>query len=208
MPRSLRIEAVGLTYHVWASGIAGLQLFRGATERDIALRLLREEVELSRWTCLEYVVMTTHYHLVLRLNKPTLSSGLQRFNTRFAQWFNQANGRRGHVFSGRFGMRIVESTADELEVARYVALNPSRAQMCRLPEHYPWCAYGAIIGLYPPDPIVDVNAALAPIGGSRRAYRAFVEEFDPRVRRAQLESSATGRRGQTRARPQMARAGA
>jgi len=190
MPRQLRIEIPDLAYHVWANGVAGLSLFRSPQDKDVVLRFLQEEVAISGWTCFEYVLMTTHYHLVLKLTKPTLSSGFQRLHTRYAQYYNKRNGRRGHVFDGRFHAKIIESPADQLEVARYVALNPTRAQMCRLPEHYPWSAYGSLIGLYPPDPIVDVNAALAPVGGSRAAYRKFVEELDPRVRR-----------GQTRARP-------
>jgi hypothetical protein len=57
--------------------------------------------------------------------------------------------------------------------------------MCELPEDFPWSGYGSIIGLHPRDPAIDLDAALAPFGGSRRGYRVFVEESDPRVRRCQ-----------------------
>ncbi len=158
------------------------------------MKLLTEEVAISEWICVEYVVMTTHYHAVVYLTKPTLSTGFQRLNARYAQYYNKVYGRRGHVFEGRFTDKIIESDPHRLEVARYVALNPTRAQMCRLPEHYPWSAYGSIVGEYPADPVVDIKAALEPFGGSRAAYRKYVEEVDPRVRR-----------GQTRARPRTKR---
>jgi REP element-mobilizing transposase RayT len=184
MARKLRINEKGLTYHVWAHGVDDMPLFGDAVAKETAVRLLREEVALSSWSCLEYVVMTTHYHLVLTLREPTLSSGLQRFNMRYAQWFNKTNARRGHAFESRFGCRLVNGDDDQLEAMRYVALNPTRARICRRPEQYPWCGYGATVGLYAPDPLVDLKAALRPVKGSRDAYRAFVEELDPRRRRA------------------------
>jgi putative transposase len=194
MPRRPRIEIPGYGYHVTGLGVDELPLFKTPLDRDVAVALLAEEVALSSWTCVEYCVMTTHYHAVVYLNKPTLSSGFQRFNMRYAQYYNKHYGRRGHVFGGRFSDKIIESDAHRLEVARYVALNPTRAQMCRLPEDYPWSGYGSIIGRFAPDPVIDIAAALEPFGGSRAAYRRYVEELDPRVRR-----------GQTRVRPRATR---
>jgi REP element-mobilizing transposase RayT len=158
----------------------------------MALRLLREEVRCSDWTCLAYVVMSTHYHLLLRLKKATLSRGFMRMNLRYARYYNQRYELRGHVFDRRFQARVVEGPCDELETARYIALNPTRANMCRLAEDYGWSSYGATIGLYPRDPIVDAKAALEPVGGSRGAYRRFVEELDPRVRRGQVRTRPRG----------------
>jgi putative transposase len=184
MARALRVVTPGLTYHVWANGVHGMPIFREPQDKDVALMLLREEVELSDWTCLEYAVMTTHYHVMLRPNKETLSTGFQRFGIRYAQYYNKRYEQRGHVFETRFNSKLVDGPDAQLEVARYIALNPTRAKMCRLPQQYPWSSYGAIAGFYPKDPIVDLKAALAPMRGSRSAYRAYVEELDPRARRA------------------------
>lgn len=166
----------------------------------MAVRLLREEVALSDWTCLAYVVMSTHYHVLLRLKKATLSSGFMRLNLRYARYYNQRYELRGHVFDRRFQTRVIEGPADELETARYIALNPTRANMCRLPEDYGWSSYGATIGLYPNDPIIDMKAALAPVGGSRNAYRRFIEELDPRLRRGQVRARSRGSARTTTAR--------
>ena len=191
MARQPRVNLSGLTYHVWANAIAGAKLYRDADDRDVALRFLGEEVALSKWICLAYILMSTHFHLLLRLREPTLSSGLLRLNLRYARYYNDRYETRGHVFDGRFEHRIVEGRFDELETARYIALKPVRANMCDVPERYPWSAFGSIIGLYPADRIVDLRAALAPFGGSREAYRVYVEERDTRERW-----------GQARARPQ------
>ncbi|HKU58768.1 MAG TPA: hypothetical protein VJP39_04110, partial [Gaiellaceae bacterium] len=132
--------------------------------------------------------MTTHHHIVLMLQKPTLSSGFHRLNGKYARYFNRTYGRRGHAFEDRYRARLVETDLHRLEVVRYVARNPVKANMCELPEDYPWSGYGSIIGLHAPDSAIDLEAALAPFGGSRRAYRMFVEETDPRVRRCQASA--------------------
>jgi len=172
-----------MTFHIWANGVANSFIFRDAQDRDCLLKLLKEEVKLSGWTCLSYVVMSSHYHLLLRLTEPTLSTGFQRLNRRYALYHNRRYGQRGHCFDQRFQSHAVDGNEDELETARYLALNPTRAAMCRAPEEWPWSSYGAVAGYYPRDRIVDTRAALAPAGGSRTRYRAFVEESDPRLRR-------------------------
>jgi putative transposase len=183
MSRIPRIEQPGLTYHVTAHGLGGIPLYRTPEDRAVALELLVDEMRRSEWICFEYCFMSTHYHLGITLQKPTLSSGFHHFNGRYARYYNRTYGRRGHAFEERYRARIVETELHRLEVARYIARNPVRANMCALPEDYPWSGYGSIVGLHPPDPAIDIEAALAPFGGSRRTYRAFVEEADPRARR-------------------------
>lgn len=180
--RNPRINLADLTYHVWANGVSGTRLFRDDHDRDIARQFLAEEVQLSKWICLAYVFMSTHYHLLLRLNESTLSSGFQRLNLRYARHANKRHKLRGHVFDAPFEYKIVEGRFGELEVSRYLCLNPVRANMCSAPEDYPWSSYGALIGCYGADGIVDPRAALAPLGGSPTAYRRYVEQGDLRVR--------------------------
>lgn len=191
MARALRIDEAGLTFHVWANGVNSLAVFRDHDDRDFAVRLLRDEVAISEWTCLEYVVMTTHYHVLLRLRKATLSSGFKRFNVRYAQYFNRKYARRGHVFDARFQSKLVDDRFGQLELARYLARNPVKAKICERPEDYQWSGYGATVGLFADDGIVDPGAALAPLRGSRSAYRRYVEEPDARKRWTALFRRAT-----------------
>lgn len=181
-----------MTFHVWANGVNSLTIFRDVEDKDVAVSLLREEVKSSDWCVLEYVVMSTHYHVFLRLRKATLSSGFKRFNERYARYFNRKYKKRGHVFEARFNSKLVEGRFARMEVARYVAYNPVKAQIAKRMEDYVWCGYGATIGLFAPNEIVDVEAALAPFSGSRSAFRKYMEEPDERKRW-----------GQARARPRV-----
>jgi REP element-mobilizing transposase RayT len=191
MARKLRINEPGLSYHVWINGVAGMSIFRDPADKDFMVALLRDEVEPSSWMCLEYAVMSTHYHVFLRLRKPTLSSGFQRVNVRYARYFNDRYGKRGHVFDARFHAKIAEGRFAQLETIRYVALNPVKANVCDRAEQYPWCGYGATIGCYADDDVVDVRALVA-LFGSRAAYRKYVEEPDERVRWGQSRTRPRG----------------
>ncbi|HEV2593518.1 MAG TPA: transposase [Gaiellaceae bacterium] len=204
MARKLRIDEPGLSYHVWINGVAGLPIFRDVDDKNRMVDLLREEVRFSEWRCFEYAVMTTHYHAFIRLRKPTLSSGFQRLNVRYARYFNDKYNKRGHVFDARFHSKIAEGRFAQLETIRYVALNPVKANICEVADQYPWCGYGAAIGRYADDDVVDVRALIA-LFGSRAAYRRYVEEPDERVRWGQArarprvtELSAKGTRARAR----------
>lgn len=194
MPRPPRIEIAGETYHVTQHGVDDRRIFRDDADRETFIRFLRNELVRSDWACLGYALMSTHYHLLIRIDKPTLSSGFQRLNGRYAQAYNLRHGRRGHLFERRFHDVLVESDAHRCEAMRYIHLNATRANMCASPEDHVWSDYGSTVGLVPRDLLVDPCVALEPFGDrldvARRRYVAFVAEADPRVRR-----------GQTRVRP-------
>lgn len=178
MGKSPRINVAGFTYHAWANATNGQRLFRDDIDKDVFVALLRELVRRNSWICLAWVVMSTHYHLLLRLKEPTLSSGFQRLNLRYALYYNRRYNLRGHAFTAPYSYKIVDGSFHELETARYLANNPVQAAMCKRPEEYPWSSYASLIGLHRPDEIVDEKAALAPLGGSRQKYRLYVETKD------------------------------
>jgi|tagenome__1003787_1003787.scaffolds.fasta_scaffold20364535_1 putative transposase len=184
-----RIEIPGQTYHVNAKAVAGCKLFRDEDDCSMFLRLLERELARSSWSCIAYSLMGTHYHLLVRIEKGTLSSGFQHLNADYARRFNQKYGRRGALWQRRFHDVLIESDAHLLEVVRYIALNAPRAAMCGRAEDHVWCGYGASIGAYPPDPLVDEQALLRLFGTgpkrTRERLRTFVEEGDPRKRRYQ-----------------------
>jgi REP element-mobilizing transposase RayT len=148
--------------------------------------LLAEEVEESEWILLEYTLMTTHWHLLLTLRKCTLGSGFRRLQSRYAKAFNRRHERRGAVWQARYHDEMVLSDRQLFEAIRYIALNAPRARMVDAPEDWPWCSYGAAIGVHAPDPLIDEKALLGLFSPNaaraRRLLKSFVEEKDPRMR--------------------------
>jgi len=184
-----RIEIVGVIYHVNGKAVHGVKLFVDESDRLLFLRLLRVQARKSGWCVLAYSLMTTHFHLLLRLDEPTLSSGFQRFNSVYARLYNRRHGRRGALWQRRFFDTLVETEAHLYEVIRYIALNAPRAQASDSAESWPWSGYGASVGAAPPDPLVDEHALLSFFAArpeeARKSLRVFVEEADPRRRLGQ-----------------------
>ena len=181
-----RIEIPGALYHLNANALDGMQLYRTEEDRLAFFDLFADQAVRSDWAVLEYTLMTTHFHAVIRLAKESLSSGFQRMQSIYARGYNKRHERRGVVWQRRFYDTIIESERHFFEAIRYVALNAPRAGMCERPEDYRWCSYGSAIGIYPPDPLVDERELLAPFGRTRavarRRLQQYVEEADPRER--------------------------
>ncbi|HEY2325937.1 MAG TPA: transposase [Gaiellaceae bacterium] len=184
-----RIEIPHSIYHVNAKAVHGTKLFVDDVDRLAFLELLSREAAESKWQLLAYSLMTTHYHLLLRIEKRSLSSGFQRLGSVYARRYNERHERRGALWQRRFFDAMVLSDDHLYEAIRYIARNAPKANVCPRPEDWPWCSYGAAVGAYPPDPLVDEPALLSLFGTSpakaRRRLQAFVEETDPRVRRGQ-----------------------
>lgn len=183
---ALRIDAAGCIYHINANGLDGLTLFKDDVDREAFFDLLTDEVGRSDWIVLEYSLLSTHYHLLLQLREPTLSSGFQRLQSRYARAYNRRHKRRGVVWQKRFHDRMIESERHLFECVRYIAWNAPRANLCELPEEWPWCSYGAAIGRFGADPLVDEAELLGLFAKTRaearRLLRRYVEEANPRER--------------------------
>jgi REP-associated tyrosine transposase len=121
--------------------------------------------------------MPNHYHLVVETPEPDLSAGMQWLNGRYAQAFNHRHGLDGHLFQGRFHSLLVESDWHLLELSRYLALNPVKAELCRHPRQWAWGSYPAIAGLVRPRRFLAPDRTLAPFGRTRATARRRFEEF-------------------------------
>jgi len=184
-----RIEVVGATYHVNGKAVHGTKLFVDESDRFLFLRMLGDQAIRSDWCLLAYSLMTTHYHLLLQLRKPTLSSGFHRLNSIYARAYNARHGRRGALWQRRFFDSMVATDGHLYEAIRYIALNAPRANACVRPEDWPWSNYGSAIGRARCDELVDERALLRLFGTRRdvamRRLREYVEEADPRRRVSQ-----------------------
>jgi len=180
MTRPLRLEFPGSLWHVTSRGNEQRLIVVDDADRRLLLDLFGEAVDRFAWIVHQYVLMSNHFHLVFQLRENTLSRGMHWLNSRYAQAFNRRHARVGHLFQGRFHARLVEKEAYLLEVLRYVALNPVRAGMVRLPEQYPWSGHRALAGLAqaPAWHAVDHTLRLfAPDPDEARAfYTRFVDD--------------------------------
>lgn len=155
-------------------------MFRDDVDRRFFLETLGEAVERFDWILPAYVLMSNHFHLVLRLTVETLSKGMQWLNGQYARAFNRRHRRVGHLVQDRPFCVLVDEDSYFLTVLRYVVLNPVRACMVRKPEGYPWSSHRAVLGEAPQPDWLAIDDVLVHFGDTREAarprYRQFVNE--------------------------------
>lgn len=150
MARGPRPQFPGGIYHLTSRRVVNPPLFRDDSARDYFLSLLEHVVRLRGWLCHAYVLMKTHYHLLLETPEADLGLGMQRLNGFYAAEYNRREGTTGHVFERRYKHVVVQSEAHfAIEVA-YIAANPVRAGMRERPEDYRYSSYASIVGTAPP----------------------------------------------------------
>lgn len=73
-----------------------------------------------------HVLMSNHYHLMVRTPEANLSRAMQWLGGGYGVWFNRRHRRWGHLFGGRFKAIVIAEEEHLVEVSRYVHLNPVR----------------------------------------------------------------------------------
>jgi hypothetical protein len=103
---------------------------------------------------------------------------MRQLNGVYTQSFNRAHRRVGHVFQGRYKAIIVQKEAYLWELARYIVLNPVRAQMVRSAKDWPWSSYRATAGQSNAPEWLETEWILSGLSPSRKEaqerYRTLV----------------------------------
>jgi REP element-mobilizing transposase RayT len=180
MTRSLRINLEGALYHVTVRGNEKKNIYRTDGDRHHFLSILADVAKKRGWACYAYCLMDNHYHLLIKVESPTLSQGMRDINSTYSQRFNRMHKRVGHLFQGRFHSAIIESEGYFLEAVRYVVLNPVRANLVSNAGEWKWSSYRGTIGSAKPHRLLDIKAVLERFGGNiqeaRQKYAQFVSE--------------------------------
>jgi REP element-mobilizing transposase RayT len=180
MARPLRIEFAGALYHVTSRGDRRENIFESNDDRQSFLSVLGEVCTQYNWVCHAYCLMDNHYHLLIETPEANLSKGMRQLNGVYTQTFNRHYRRVGHVFQGRYKAIFVEKESYLLELARYIVLNPVRAQMVRTAKDWPWSSYRATAGMVTPQSYLQVDWLLATFGRRKslamEGYKQFIKE--------------------------------
>jgi putative transposase len=186
VPRLPRLQVAGGVYHVTSRGNRRQTVFHDDTDYSAFIEYLETVVQQYSWRCHGYCLMPNHFHLLIETPEPNISEGMQRLNSRYAQWFNRRHGYSGHLFQGRFYGRLVESAYHLLELARYVVANPVRAGLCSHAGEWKWSSYRAVVGDVKRATFLAVGWLLDQFGRdpqqARETFRQFVRDASARPR--------------------------
>ena len=127
-----------------------------------------------------YCLMNNHVHLQLETSDTEIWKIMRRINYLYARYFNSKNNYVGHVFQGRYKSTLIEDELYNLQVSKYIHLNPVKASMTESPKDYKWSSYSEYleIGEGDTDTNIDTNTTDTVMkfkGLAEVDYRGLVE---------------------------------
>jgi len=178
MPRQARLEIPDVPVHVTQRGVNRCAVFLDNDDRQHYLMLLAASALQHTLQIHAYVLMGNHVHLLVSTEKAgALSKAMRQVHQNYVSTFNRRHRRTGTLWEGRFKSCLVDSDRYLLTVYRYIELNPVRAAMVEMPEHYPWSSVHSNLALRN-DSIVTPHETFLAISPDRTqradAYRAWL----------------------------------
>lgn len=135
------IEDKNAIYHIISKGVEGTAIFTDDVDRNKFLQLLQKIVNFRKVHLFSYVLMDTHFHLLLKTEEANLSQVMQFLNSSYAHWYNIKHIRKGHLFQDRYKSHLILNSLYLYSVASYISLNPVEAELVDSPEKYPWSSF-------------------------------------------------------------------
>lgn len=170
MARAVRLDYFDTFYHVLSRGNDRKDIFCGEADYLKFLDLLAKMVERFKVEVHAYVLMTNHFHLLIRTTQSNLSRALQWLGVSYAVWFNRQHQRSGHLFQGRFKSFLVENDSYFIAMCYYIHGNPVRAGVTKKLLDYRWSSYPAYTNKKYQASWLTTDVILALHEGSRRKF--------------------------------------
>ena len=177
MARLPRLTLPDYPHHVIQRGNNRQATFVRVADYQRLLDLLDENARLFEVAIHAYVLMSNHFHL---LATPQTAEGLplmmQALGRRYVRYFNDAQGRTGTLWEGRYKSTLIQTDRYLLACMAYIDLNPVRAGMVSQAADYPWSSHGHYMGRGT-DKVVTPHALTWTLGNTPFAREAAYAEL-------------------------------
>jgi putative transposase len=189
MARPLRIQFENAYYHLTCRGNGRQRIFADDSDRKAFLGLLGRSGEVYQVEVLAYVLMTNHFHLLVKTPLANVQEFMRHFNISYTSYFNRKHKRTGHLYQGRYKSFLIDADDYLQQVSRYIHLNPIRIQrgerlsFQEKKAHltgYQWSSYPGYLVPKRRRDWLQVDEVLGDFGGDRgrgrKGYECFVLE--------------------------------
>ncbi len=184
MARLPRFILPGYPQHVIQRGNNGMTILHDEDDFWVMWSTLRDAAQRFDCAVHAYVLMPTHFHLLLTPEHDEGIGKLMQYTGRYyVQHANQRYGRTGTLWDGRYRATLVDPNAFLLPVCRYIELNAIRAGLVAAPSDYEWSSHAAN-ALGAEDELVRPHATYLALGVDDAARQAayaegFATPLDP-----------------------------
>lgn len=177
MARKNRGRVYAGTYHVWRRTVGPVEMFRDDFDRVGFCTRLTTAMTRHGWTCHAFVLMPTHFHLIVTVGDDAMSKGMHDVWGPYAQAFNIRWARTGHLKAGPYKLRRIDDDADFQGMVRYVARNPVRDGLCASPQDWKWSSYRGTAEYSRQFPFVDDRMVLGSLDENHARATWFLRLF-------------------------------
>jgi len=129
MTRPLRIEYENAYYHVMNRGRSYEDIFHSEEYYKAFLSTLDEAHRRFGLQILSYCLMPNHYRLLVKTPKANLGRAMRHINGVYTQRHHRLKKTDEALFRGRYKAIAIEEDSYQLQVSRYIHLNPLEAGM-------------------------------------------------------------------------------
>jgi len=129
-------------YHIYNRGNNREFIFKEKKWKNLFLRLMNRYLKNTSIEIQVYCIMNNHFHILIKGDMHEISQYMRNVESKFAEFYNEANNRSGHVFQGRFSSRAVFSNRQYVQLIRYILRNPVKAMIVENPFSYEWSSLG------------------------------------------------------------------
>jgi len=176
MARPIRLDYPDIFYHILSRGNERKEIFRDKEDYQKFTQLLEKMVEKFRVEIHAYVLMSNHYHLMVRTREANLSRTIQWLGVNYSMWFNRRHARSGHLFQGRFKSFVIEDEHYLAALCLYIHRNPIRAGISNRLSEYLWSSYAAYSG-WKGASWLETSVVLGTYGNSRKSFMAAQKAY-------------------------------
>lgn len=158
MPRAARVVQTGVPLHIVQRGVDRVRTFHAEADFLHYRDDLKAAIDATGVMLHAYVFMPNHVHLLLTPPEPSAPARtMRRLGARYVRYINATYARTGTLWEGRFRSALVDTERYLLRCIRYIELNPVRAGLVSVPEHYRWSSFRCH-AFGEPDPLVTPHA--------------------------------------------------
>ena len=177
MARLPRLTVPGYPHHVIQRGNNRQAIFVSDADRRLLLSLWAEYADKFQVAVHAYVLMSNHFHLLVTPGTETgLPQMMQAVGRRYVRYFNDAHGRSGTLWEGRYRSTLIETERYLLTCMAYIDLNPVRAGLVAQARDYVWSSHGHYTGLQQ-DRLITPHALVWELGNTPFSREAAYAEL-------------------------------
>ncbi len=142
MPRLARFIEPNGFYHIISRSLNETRIFRDTADFDHFKQLVHTAKDKFPVCLFHYVVMNTHFHMVLQTSgHSALSNHIAYLKWHYSLWSRRKYGWKGPLWRERYKSLPIENEDYLYACGMYIEYNPVRAGICADPAEYPYSSY-------------------------------------------------------------------